>query len=90
MFGGEMAAEAALEGRCVPLSGSERDPYGLGWVVDWLYGDASAPPEPLPPREPVPQHWRAPAQRPLPPVRVPARKAGGARRPRRPRQLALL
>jgi hypothetical protein len=83
MIGGE-AAEAALAGRRVPVD-ADQEPYDLGWVADWLYGDASLPPMPLPPREPAHPHrapeedapWTTPAPR-----RLPAR--------RRTKQLALL
>jgi hypothetical protein len=51
MIGGEAAECSALARR--PVSDDVRDPYELGWVVDWLYGDAVLPPMPLPP-EPEP------------------------------------
>ncbi len=61
MIGGE-AAEWALERRSVADAGAAdaRDPYGLGWVTDWLYGDAVLPPMPLS-RDPEPDlSWRRP------------------------------
>jgi hypothetical protein len=52
MIGGEAAESSALARRHV--GEDARDPYELGWVVDWLYGDAVLPPMPLPPEpEPV-------------------------------------
>lgn len=79
MIGGE-AAEAALAARVPADAGLE--PYDLGWVADWLYGSASLPPMPLPPREPANPH-RAPI--------VHAAEARPRRRARRrARQLALL
>jgi hypothetical protein len=87
MIGGELAAEAALDGRRIAAQAQD-----LGWVADWLYGDAALPPMPLPPREPAhprraPVHAEAPihADAPLHPP-TPARRA----RRRRTRQLALL
>jgi hypothetical protein len=93
MIGGEMAAETALASLRVLADG---EGYGLGWVTDWLYGDAALPPGPLPPREPLPAHRHpaplhveppafaeAPAARP-----TPARRR--AREGRRARQLVLL
>lgn len=91
MIGGEWAAEAALASRPVPADG---EAYDLGWVTDWLYGEASLPPAPLP--------VHTPAHRQLVPLRAePSVFAGGgaeppapprrpARRGRRARQLALL
>jgi hypothetical protein len=87
MIGGE-AAEMAAPGRR-PVGDDARDPYELGWVVDWLYGDAAVPPMPLPPvAEPLPFRSRripAPALAPL--IEEP-RRAGKPRR--RARQLTLL
>ena len=93
MIGGEMAAETALAARPLPPEG---EAYDLGWVMDWLYGDATLPPAPLPAREPAPAHRpaapvhaepsvyaAAPALRP-----APARRRGRARR--RERHLVLL
>ena len=50
MIGGEAAEDAALARRHVADDAPDdaRDPYALGWVVDWLYGDAVLPPMPLP------------------------------------------
>ncbi len=90
MIGGEMAAETALSSRYVLAEGEE---YDLGWVTDWLYGNAALPPAPLPPRAPVHRHpapvhaeppvfAEAPAAHP-----TPARRRARARRTR---QLALL
>ena len=88
MIGGE-AAEWALERRPVADAGTadERDPYGVGWVADWLYGDAVLPPMPLP-RDPGPDlPWRRQPIR----ARAPEFEATGGRRnrQRRARQLAL-
>lgn len=88
MIGGELAGEAVPGGR--RAAAEARD---LGWVADWLYGEAALPPTPLPPRDPVhprhapvhaeaPLHADAPAPRP-----TPARRRA---RSRRARQLALL
>lgn len=87
MIGGEAAEYSALERRHV--ADDARDPYELGWVVDWLYGDAVLPPLPLPP-EPEPIAF--PRRRHITPVseRLPAAPAEPPRRRRRPRQLALL
>lgn len=88
MIGGELAAEAALDGRRVAA-----DARDLGWVTDWLYGNAALPPAPLPAREPAhPRHVPVYAEPPLhadasDPRPTPARRC--ARR-RRSRQLALL
>lgn len=84
MIGGEAAELAALERR--PVAEGERDPHGLGWVMDWMYGDAVLPPAPLP-RDPEPVlPWRrplaAPEVAPVPRAARPGR--------RRARQLALL
>jgi hypothetical protein len=76
MIGGEAAEWAALERRPLAEDGAadDRDPCGLGWVADWLYGDAVLPPMPLPP-EPEPalpwrrQSTRAEAQVPRQPRR---------------------
>ena len=93
MIGGEAAEQSALARR--PVADGQvpeaRDAYGLGWVVDWLYGDAVLPPMPLPAvTDSVPLRPRTPA-----PVRadgpIPPRPRPGARpRKRRDRQLALL
>jgi hypothetical protein len=84
MMGGEMAAEAVLQRRPAQADGE----HDLGWVADWLYGDAALPPGPLPPREPRPEprRWLPPAGAPAL-VRRPPAPPG---RPRRARQLALL
>jgi hypothetical protein len=94
MIGGEAAEHAALARRPVqggaPGEVAARDPYDLGWVMDWLYGDAVRPPMPLPPEpEPLP----LPRRRPVMPAHehTPASaepRATGRRR--RARQLALL
>lgn len=95
MIGGEAAEMAALARR--PVAEGEmadgRDPYDLGWVADWLYGDAVLPPMPLPRdpdplpaprrRQPDPAHADFPSLPPEPP------RSGRPRR-RRERQLALL
>ena len=89
MIGGELAAEAAPECR-----GVVPEAYDLGWVADWLYGDAALPPMPLPPRDPTPAR-PVPVQAEAPWVAdgdvhrrpTPARRA---RNRRRARQLALL
>ncbi|HEX6037093.1 hypothetical protein [Longimicrobium sp.] len=87
MIGGELAAEAALDGRHIAT-----DARDLGWVTDWLYGDAALPSAPLPPREPAhprraPVHAEAPLYAEVPTARpTPARR----RARRRSRQLALL
>jgi hypothetical protein len=90
MIGGEAAECSALARR--PVSDDERDPYELGWVVDWLYGDASLPPLPLPP-EPGPLAF--PRRRHITPVseRLPCTAPPEPRRHatrRRERQLVLL
>ena len=89
MIGGEAAELAPLSRRHVADEVPEgRDPYNLGWVVDWLYGDAVLPPMPLSavPAPARPSWERRPAHT-APPV-----LAGGGRlrRRRRVRQLALL
>ncbi len=86
MIGGEAAEYSALARRHVV--DDVRDPYELGWVVDWLYGDAVLPPMPLPP---VPEPVFL-ARRHITPVseRLPAAPAEPTRRRRRARQLALL
>jgi|GEM_PF-5162907 len=94
MIGGEAAELAALE--CHPVwddaMADDRDPYDLGWVMDWLYGDAALPPLPLP-RDVVPT---LPGRRRVDPVHAaaaePAPEAvrGGRGKRRRVRQLALL
>ena len=93
MIGGEAAEHAALARRHVAedVPDDARDPYELGWVVDWLYGDAVLPPMPLPPepgphafprrRQTVPAHEHAPS--------APVEPRGHRRRRRAP-QLALL
>jgi hypothetical protein len=84
MIGGEAAEWSALGRRPVVGDGTsdERDPYGLGWVADWLYGDAVLPPMPLP-RDPEPDlPWRRQ------PIHAPASRR--TNHPRRARQLALL
>ena len=92
MIGGEAAELAALSRRHVAEGVPEgRDPYGLGWVVDWLYGDAVLPPLPLP-AEPERVHpgWeRRPAHAAAPPASA-ADRGARPRRRRRVRQLALL
>lgn len=86
MIGGELAAEAAPAGRSVAV-----EAYDLGWVADWLYGDAVLPPMPLPPRDPAPAHPRSTPVHAEAPVHADApRRATPARRGRRTRQLALL
>lgn len=91
MIGGEAAESAALARRGVREDAPDeaRDPYELGWVVDWLYGDATLPPLPLPP-EPEPIAF--PRRRHITPVseRLPAAPAEPCRRRKRTRQLALL
>ena len=91
MIGGEAAELAALSRRPVADDAPDdvRDPYELGWVVDWLYGDAVLPPMPLP-LEPEP--FAFPRRRDITPVseRLPAAPAEPLRRRRRARQLALL
>jgi hypothetical protein len=91
MIGGEMAAETALAGRCVLADG---ETYDLGWVTDWLYGDAALPPAPLPPREPATRHpARVHAEPPVfaePVAQRPTPARRQARSGRRARQLALL
>lgn len=86
MIGGEAAEWAALERRPVADDGRAegRDPYGLGWVADWLYGDAVLPPMPLP-QDPEPNlPWRRSGQSRAPGI------TPRSRRRRRARQLALL
>ena len=93
MIGGERAAETALASRPVLADG---EAYDLGWVTDWLYGNAALPPAPLPVREPVPPHRRPAPVHAEPPVfaeaaaerPTPARRRARGRR--RVRQLALL
>lgn len=89
MIGGEMAAETALASRHVLAEGED---YDLGWVTDWLYGDAALPPTPLPPRAPAPR--RAAPVHAEPPVfeESPAAPSTPARRRARARtrQLALI
>lgn len=89
MIGGEAAEFSALERRHVTDDG--RDPYELGWVVDWLYGDATLPPLPIPP-DPEPlafprrRHTISAHEAFTPAVAEPR----GHRSRRRTRQLALL
>jgi hypothetical protein len=86
MIGGEAAEWTALERRPVADAGAadERDPYGLGWVTDWLYGDAVLPPMPLS-RDPEPDlPWRRAGYSRAPEI------TPRSRRRRRARQLALL
>ncbi|HYW12735.1 MAG TPA: hypothetical protein VE871_12295 [Longimicrobium sp.] len=92
MIGGEMAAETALASRHVLAAGED---YDLGWVTDWLYGDAALPPAPLPQRTPVPLHRHLAPVYAEPPVFAEAhapRATPARRRARggRVRQLALL
>ena len=89
MIGGEAAECSALARR--PVSDDVRDPYELGWVVDWLYGDAVLPPMPLPP-EPEPiafphRRYAVPASEHAAPAFAEPRNR---RSRRRVRQLALL
>lgn len=77
MIGGEHTAEAAPFGRGAEAEG---EGYDLGWVADWLYGDAALPPSPLPPREPNPEPRRW----------LPAVPSTPPRQARPARQLALL
>ena len=88
MIGGEAAEWAALERRALvgEGTGDGRDPHGLGWVTDWLYGDAVLPPMPLP-RDPEPAlPWR---RQPIHgPEAAPASRRTNHQR--RARQLALL
>lgn len=93
MIGGELAAEAAPAGRRVAAE-AEAEAFDLGWVTDWLYGDAALPPMPLPPRDapvhrPAPVHAEAPVHADVDATRrlTPARRRA---RSRRTRQLALL
>jgi hypothetical protein len=89
MIGGEAAECSALARR--PVSGDARDPYELGWVVDWLYGDGVIPPMPLPP-EPEPISF-PPRRRTVPTYEHAAPAFAEPRdreRRRRARQLALL
>ena len=87
MIGGEAAECAALDGR--PVADDGRDPYGLGWVVDWMYGDAVLPPTPLP-RDPEPAlPWPPPIEACVSEFRSAVRQSRHRRR-RRARQLALL
>jgi hypothetical protein len=89
MIGGE-AAEMTAPGRR-PVADDARDPYELGWVMDWLYGDAVLPPMPLPPEPlPLPRRTRGIPLHAEVAIPVPAqpRRSGMARR--RARQLALL
>jgi hypothetical protein len=88
MIGGELAAEAALDGNRIAA-----DAHDLGWVSDWLYGGAALPPMPLPQRgsahpRRAPVHAEAPLHADVPAPRpTPARRRA---RGRRSRQLALL
>jgi hypothetical protein len=92
MIGGEAAEHAALARRHVAEDAPDdaRDPYELGWVVDWLYGDAVLPPMPLPPEpEPFPRrrHTVPAHEHDASPSVEPRRERG---RRRRAPQLALL
>jgi hypothetical protein len=94
MIGGEAADHAALASRHVAEDAPDdaRDPYELGWVVDWLYGDAVLPPMPLPP-EPEPlafprRRHTVPAYEHAPSAPAEPRRHRGRRR--RAPQLALL
>jgi hypothetical protein len=55
MMGGELAAHAALTSHPVSRAMDAGDERGcdLGWVMDWLYGEAALPPLPLPPTAPA-------------------------------------
>jgi hypothetical protein len=94
MIGGEAAEHSALASRHVAEDAPDdvRDPYELGWVVDWLYGDAVLPPMPLPP-EPEPfafarrRHTVLAYEHAGSPPTEPRRERGGHRRAP---QLALL
>jgi hypothetical protein len=86
MIGGEHAAETAPFSRAAAEEGKG---YDLGWVADWLYGDAALPPEPLPPREPLPQPRRWLPSAPGAPAYV-RRPSTPPRETRPARQLALL
>lgn len=90
MIGGERAAEAALVSHHVPRKADAEDERcDLSWVTDWLYGDGSLPPQPLPLTAPVIAAGSIHAE--LSPymrafeLRLPARPSR-----RRTRQLALL
>ena len=90
MIGGEAAELAALARPGVRDDAPDRDPYELGWVMDWLYGDAVLPPMPLPSEPdviPIPRRRQSvPAYGHAPPAPAAPRR----RRSRRARQLALL
>jgi hypothetical protein len=91
MIGGE-AAEMAAPGRR-PVGDDARDPYELGWVVDWLYGDATLPAMPLPPVAEPFAHPRRPRSVPVAAdatIPVPAQPRRSGKRRGRARQLALL
>ena len=95
MIGGEAAERAVLaRGPAGADEAAGRDPHGLGWVVDWLYGDAVLPPAPLPTppaHPPLPRRKRSiPVGTPPQPAASPAGAGRGVRRRRRARQLALL
>lgn len=89
MIGGEAAERAVLARPRVAEDASARDPYGLGWVMDWLYGDAALPPMPLPPE---PDILPFPRRRPAVPAYEHAAPAPVQPRKRRghARQLVLL
>jgi hypothetical protein len=87
MIGGEAAELAALESP--PVAGDARDPYELGWVVDWMYGDAVLPPTPLPREAEPAAPWHRPIDAQGPDARAGSRRNRHPRR-RRARQLALL
>ncbi|HEU0300924.1 MAG TPA: hypothetical protein VFR37_15790 [Longimicrobium sp.] len=90
MIGGEAAELKVLSRRHVADEVPEgRDPYNLGWVMDWLYGDAALSPMPLPAApDPARPAWERKPARVAAPVLAGAR--GGRPRRRRARQLALL
>lgn len=88
MIGGEMAAENAATDGCA-AGGA----YDLGWVMDWLYGDAALPPTPLRPVEPSRPRFRTGYAADVPDGSAPTRPSParrGARPPRTARQMALL
>jgi hypothetical protein len=87
MIGGEAAELAALESP--PVAGDARDPYELGWVVDWMYGDAVLPPTPLPREAEPAAPWHRPIEVQVLEVGAGTRRSRHRRR-HRARQLALL